>query len=280
VRFCLKTKSEPFIMRKQHAFTLIELLVVISIIALLIAILLPALGAARKSARQMKNSVNLRSMHQAEVIYAGDNKGWYTGLASDGRVKWDDEFGPAGSYWPGNHGVWLVPRFQELVNADILAYDHLVSPVDIDREGWDGQGRIDHGNISYASLDLQPVGNVGGSLQGISGNRALPSWKTDRSDTRTPIFSDRNTQIVFTEEGSSLWDNDKWVGGIAWNDGHTSFESSPVIETTSLAGETIEDDHLFDAGSEDTGESRGQHVRMIKRNSDAAFGVFGGTLAP
>lgn len=267
-------------MRKQSAFTLIELLVVISIIALLIAILLPALGAARKSAQQMQNSVNLRSLHQAEVVYATENKAWYTGIDSAGRVKLDSEFGPAGSYWPGNHGVWLVPRFQELVNKDILAYDHLVSPADIDREGWDGLGRIAHGNISYAALDLQPVANLGGSLQSSSGNRALPSWKSSNGDTQTPIFSDRNTQTVFTEEGSSLWDEDQWVGGIAWNDGHTTFENSPVIETTALNSVTIQEDHLFDEGSEDTGEARGQHVRMVKKNSNATFGTFGGGFAP
>ena len=59
----------------RRAFTLIELLVVIAIIALLIAILLPALGQARRSALVVKDLVNMRSMATAQILYADDHGG-------------------------------------------------------------------------------------------------------------------------------------------------------------------------------------------------------------
>lgn len=62
---------------RKNAFTLIELLVVIAIIALLIGILLPALGKARQRANQLKDSTQIRSLMQGLVIFAGNNKDNY-----------------------------------------------------------------------------------------------------------------------------------------------------------------------------------------------------------
>jgi len=57
----------------KQAFTLIELLVVISIIALLVGILLPALGAARKTAQRVVCMSNQRQIGVAMMTYATNN---------------------------------------------------------------------------------------------------------------------------------------------------------------------------------------------------------------
>jgi prepilin-type N-terminal cleavage/methylation domain-containing protein len=62
---------------KRAGFTLIELLVVVSIIALLIGILLPALGRARRQAQQLTDGTQVREMQRALLNFAQDNGDFY-----------------------------------------------------------------------------------------------------------------------------------------------------------------------------------------------------------
>jgi prepilin-type N-terminal cleavage/methylation domain-containing protein len=77
-------------MPRQHnnrAFTLIELLVVISIIALLIAILLPSLAAARHSAQRVKCAVQMKQIGLAIQMYATDSKDYMPYAKYDRNVS-------------------------------------------------------------------------------------------------------------------------------------------------------------------------------------------------
>lgn len=87
----------------RPAFTLIELLVVISIIALLIGILLPALGAARNSARSTACLANIRSMMQAVLNYTADNKQVLPSNFTGGELWYDLE--RIGYYLPDAGGT-------------------------------------------------------------------------------------------------------------------------------------------------------------------------------
>jgi prepilin-type N-terminal cleavage/methylation domain-containing protein/prepilin-type processing-associated H-X9-DG protein len=74
--------SAQTIVSRRRAFTLVELLVVIGIIALLIAILLPALSKARQQANWAKCSSNMKQLVTAFIGYTNDYKGTFPWRAS------------------------------------------------------------------------------------------------------------------------------------------------------------------------------------------------------
>ena len=88
----------PVFRSRRIGFTLIELLVVISIIALLITILLPALGAARRSATRTQCSSNTRSLTQISITWAIDNKQAFPDL-KNGKGTYGLTAGHVAPYW-------------------------------------------------------------------------------------------------------------------------------------------------------------------------------------
>ena len=74
---------------RPAAFTLIELLVVLSIFAVLVALLLPALGSARAAAMDTQCKANLRSTHQLLYSYAADQRDKLPLGYRGGRMQWN-----------------------------------------------------------------------------------------------------------------------------------------------------------------------------------------------
>ena len=111
--------------RKLHGFTLVELLVVITIIGILIALLLPAVQAAREAARRMQCSNNLKQiglgLHLYHDTWGQLPAGWRAYNATTGKP---DALGQPGWGWAASILPFLE---QENVVRNLIHFDKSVA---------------------------------------------------------------------------------------------------------------------------------------------------------
>jgi prepilin-type N-terminal cleavage/methylation domain-containing protein len=105
--------------RSGRAFTLVELLVVVSIIALLIAILLPSLKKARESAKRIACNANVRGIAQAGLTYSADDRNELAIPISEGDAN--STFTYPSYYGFGGKSGWSDKKPNNDINSSIFS---------------------------------------------------------------------------------------------------------------------------------------------------------------
>ncbi len=130
-------KTRPVRLRSQHAFTMVEIAIVVAVVAVLSALILPALDRAKQQSRANRCVDNSRHVGAAFAVYADNNDGEYVpfkeikSAAKDALVAGEEE---SATYWPdllkeyaGDDGIWHCPACNGQFGigySRLLAHDH------------------------------------------------------------------------------------------------------------------------------------------------------------
>ena len=108
-------------MKRKKFFTLIELLVVIAIIAILAAMLLPALQQSREKAKQTACMNNFKTIGAASVFYQGDFKGFLPG-ANNAAKRFDCHKGHTKTVYPFMVFLHLYLNYDYYIYTGVTGY--------------------------------------------------------------------------------------------------------------------------------------------------------------
>lgn len=217
--------------------------VLVIILMLAVAILLPALGAARRTARRMQNSTQLRGIHQGLVTYGNSNKEWFVGVDSDGQVILDDIATTGGS----GDGDTVEARYWILLNGSFFTPDYAISPSETDvRYDWAYSGPVTVDHYSYAMLQFD--GTPGQVVADPQTPHRVHEW-SQTLNTQAIVAGDRNTGTNATSAVDSIHSGSsgQWRGSVLWNDNHVAFEQTHILPTRYGSGPENNQDNLFEA---------------------------------
>ena len=184
--------------RSNRGFTLIELLVVVSIIALLIAILLPALSNARRSAIRIQCASNLKQMATANINTAIDRKSFYPlsrRSLNETQYNMDTYAAPIGGW---DHTSWVnVHLFEDFVSngVDMESFtcpNRLGTDIFWERSGWGWR-------LGYYTLSGR---ESSGTKFTYNGRKWITPLKIDDSP-ELAMLSDMNERNTGSPSGSS-----------------------------------------------------------------------------